>query len=509
MNMIKTLTIQLSSRSYDIRIGSGLLATAGLACKEIGLSGRAAIITNTTVAPLYAPLLVSSLKNADFETYLIKIPDGEEYKTVDTLTTVYDQLLAAGIDRHDFIIALGGGVVGDLAGFAAATWLRGIPFVQMPTTLLAQVDSSVGGKTGVDHSSGKNLIGAFYQPALVLADLDTLQTLSKRHYCAGLAEVVKYGMVLDYNLFEKLETTVPQLLARNTALLAEVVGDCCTLKAKVVEQDEREAGIRAVLNYGHTLGHAFETLGNYRDLVHGEAVAIGMIFAAEIAYQNRFADAAARDRLIALLQALHLPLSPPDCASAELIAALCGDKKNHGGSISYICNRGIGSYEFLKLTPVELDKAFRDALPVIQENLSMELIELSLEDILQEEELSPPSATPKPVDTIKDTSSDPMLTPTFAELYYTQGFKRKALNIYKQLHELHPEDQRIASRYLELSKPSVADTVEPCAFQETSDAEEQAEHQLSPAEQAKIAVLESWLENISNMQSERQELIRE
>ncbi|CAH2032165.1 3-dehydroquinate synthase [Trichlorobacter ammonificans] len=354
---MRTVSIQLGSRSYDIRIGSALLSGTGAACSARGLAGRAAVISNPTVAPLYAGTVVASLAAAGFAPLLIEIPDGEEFKTAATLDDVYDRLIEAGVDRHDFIVALGGGVVGDLAGFAAATYLRGIPFVQIPTTLLAQVDSSVGGKTGIDHPRGKNLIGAFYQPSLVLADLDTLRTLSERHYRAGLAEVVKYGMVLDRGLFERLEAETELLLRRDTALLGEVVACCCRLKAWVVEQDEHESGLRAVLNYGHTLGHAFETLGGYRNLVHGEAVAIGMACAAEISRAAGFCTAGERDRLVGLLERLGLPVTPPKTATDLLTAALAGDKKNRAGTLSYICNRGIGGHAVLKITPADLAAA--------------------------------------------------------------------------------------------------------------------------------------------------------
>ena len=354
MNII---TIQLDSRKYDIRIGSSLLAGIGVACKETGLAGRAAIVTNPTVAPLYAGAVTTSLAAAGFSPVVIEIPDGEEYKTSATLELVYDRLLEAGLDRRSFIVALGGGVVGDLAGFAAATFLRGIPFVQVPTTLLAQVDSSVGGKTGIDHPRGKNLIGAFYQPQLVLADLDTLRTLSERHYRAGLAEVVKYGAVLDAVLFELLESAADRLLERDPELLGEVVACCCRIKAWVVEQDEREAGLRAVLNYGHTLGHAFETLGGYRDLVHGEAVAMGMACAADISSRFSFCTTEDRDRIVSLLQRLGLPVDPPEIDPTLLAAALSSDKKNRSGTLSYICNRGIGGHAVQEITPVELAAA--------------------------------------------------------------------------------------------------------------------------------------------------------
>lgn len=355
---MKTITIQLDSRTYDINIGSRLLSGIGSACKEAGLEGQAAVITNPTVASLYAEPVLSSLAAAGYAPFAVEMQDGEEYKTGATLDMVYDRLLEAGLDRRSFIVALGGGVVGDLAGFAAATYLRGIPFVQVPTTLLAQVDSSVGGKTGIDHPRGKNLIGAFYQPQLVLADLDTLNTLSERHYLAGLAEVVKYGAVLDGDFFSLLESGVDRLLKRDAELLGEVVASCCKIKAWVVEQDEREAGLRAVLNYGHTLGHAFETIGGYRDLVHGEAVAMGMALAADISFRNGFCSVQDRDRIVGLLQRLGLPVTAPSALPAEqLIAALSSDKKNRSGTLSYICNRGVGGHAVLRITPADLAEA--------------------------------------------------------------------------------------------------------------------------------------------------------
>jgi 3-dehydroquinate synthase len=355
--IVKTITIQLDSHSYDIAIGEGLLPGVGAACKAVGLGGTAAVITNPTVAPLYAVVVTGSLQEAGFSPVVIEIPDGEEYKTAATLQTVYDRLIEAGLDRRSFIVALGGGVVGDLAGFAAATFLRGIPFVQLPTTLLAQVDSSVGGKTGIDHPLGKNLIGAFYQPHLVLSDVSTLNTLSERHYRAGLAEVVKYGVVFDVDLFALLEAEVDGLLQRNPALLGRVVARCCEIKAWVVEQDEREAGLRAVLNYGHTLGHAFETLSGYRDLVHGEAVAIGMVQAALLSQREGYCSVQDVERISTLLQRLGLPTAAPDVDREDLISALAKDKKNRSGTLQYICNKGIGSYILHLFTPAQLAEA--------------------------------------------------------------------------------------------------------------------------------------------------------
>lgn len=354
---MRTVAIKLDSHAYDITIGEGLLASIGAACAEVRLKGVVAVVTNPTVAPLYAATVLSSLQTAGFAPVQIEIPDGEEYKTSATLNLVYDHLIAAGLDRHSFIVALGGGVVGDLAGFAAATFLRGIPFVQVPTTLLAQVDSSVGGKTGIDHPLGKNLIGAFYQPHLVLSDVATLQTLSDRHYRAGLAEVVKYGAVLDAELFALLEANVDALLLRETRVLEQVIARCCEIKAWVVEQDEKESGLRAVLNYGHTLGHAFETLSGYRDLVHGEAVAIGMVQAAQLSQREGYCSAQDVGRITTLLQRLGLPTTAPEVSPDDLVNALAKDKKNRSGTLQYICNRGIGCHAMHQFTPAQLAEA--------------------------------------------------------------------------------------------------------------------------------------------------------
>lgn len=351
---MELIRVQLGPQSYDIRIGSELLSTLGSACSGAGLSGRVALVTNPTVAALYAQAAERSLHEAGFETMRIEVPDGEAYKTARTLESIYDMLINGGFDRRCSIVALGGGVVGDMAGFAAATFLRGIPFVQVPTTLLAQVDSSVGGKTGIDHPLGKNLIGAFHQPSLVVADVATLQTLSEREYRAGLAEVVKYGVVLDREFFELLEQQAQLLLARDPQLLTQVVARCCRIKALVVEQDEKESGLRAVLNYGHTLGHAFETLAGYNGLVHGEAVAIGMALAAAISEREGLCSADERHRVVALLEKLGLPVIPPVQGVDELAQAIARDKKSRSGLVQYICNRGLGSHAVRMFTPAQL-----------------------------------------------------------------------------------------------------------------------------------------------------------
>jgi len=351
---MKVVTVNLCENSYDILIGSGLLPSLGQRCASCGLTGKAAVVTNPVVNALYGDTVRSSLGQAGFTVTTIEIPDGEEFKNSATLNSVYDALIDAGLDRKSFIVALGGGVVGDLAGFAAATFLRGIPFVQVPTTLLAQVDSSVGGKTAIDHPRGKNLIGAFYQPRLVLIDVETLSTLPKREYCAGLAEVVKYGIALDGLFFDFLEQNADPLLAMAGECLEAVIKRCCELKAQVVELDEKEAGLRESLNYGHTLGHALETVAGYRSLVHGEAVAIGMALAARICSLRGDCSEEDAARIRTLLGRFALSVTPPVVNSSQLLDALLKDKKNRHGSINFICNQGIGNYAVAQFSPEEL-----------------------------------------------------------------------------------------------------------------------------------------------------------
>jgi 3-dehydroquinate synthase len=351
---VTALTVNLGADSYDILIDGGLLPSLGRRCAEAGLTGTVAVITNPTVGALYGECVRRSLEDVGNRVFVIEIQDGEEFKNAATLNSVYDGLIEAGLDRNSFIVALGGGVVGDLAGFAAATYLRGIPFVQVPTTLLSQVDSSVGGKTAIDHPRGKNLIGAFYQPRLVLIDVETLTTLPRREFRAGLAEVVKYGVALDYTFFEYLEQNVDGIVAMEQELLVQVIYRSCQLKARVVELDERESGLRAVLNYGHTMGHALETLAGYRELVHGEAVAMGMVLAAHISKARGLCSDDETARIAALLGRFGLSLTPPVVDRSSLVEAITKDKKSRSGLISFICNRGIGSYAVEKLLPDQL-----------------------------------------------------------------------------------------------------------------------------------------------------------
>jgi len=351
---VSLLTVNLGSNSYDISIESGSLPSLGDLCAAVGLRGIAAVVTNPTVAALYGRTVTDFLAAAGFSVTQIEIPDGEEFKNSATLNGVYDALLAAGVDRGSFIVALGGGIVGDLAGYAAATWLRGIPFVQVPTTLLAQVDSSVGGKTGIDHPKGKNLIGAFHQPRLVLIDVTTLNTLDARQFRAGLAEVIKYGAAIDLTFFEYLENNVDAIMARGTDELINIIRRSCELKAQVVELDEKESGLRAILNYGHTLGHAFESISGYCGMIHGEAVAVGMALAAKISSRTGFCSTGDVERIVALLGRCALSVAVPKFERQKLLEAISADKKSKEGSITFICNQGIGRYAMAKYTPEEL-----------------------------------------------------------------------------------------------------------------------------------------------------------
>jgi 3-dehydroquinate synthase len=345
----ETIRVALDERSYDIALGAGNLGSLGALCRELELSGTAAVVTNVTVAPLYFDQVRASLETAGYRVLQVSLPDGEGYKNSATLNLIYDALVDGSLDRGSFIVALGGGVIGDMAGFAAASYLRGIPFVQVPTTLLSQVDSSVGGKTGINHPRGKNLIGAFYQPRAVLIDVDTLETLPEREFISGLGEIVKYGVVLDGDFFGFLELNAERLLARDKDALIHAVGRSCATKARVVEWDEREGGLRAVLNYGHTLGHAVETLTGYTRYLHGEAVAIGMVQAARVSQELGFCCAADRARVESLLARFGLPAELPAFSAAQYVEALSHDKKVRNSGLLFICNQGIGAYRMERI----------------------------------------------------------------------------------------------------------------------------------------------------------------
>jgi 3-dehydroquinate synthase len=350
--MLSSITVGLGERSYSILFGHEILAGIGAICRDLELGNSVAVVTNPTIGALYFGQVRDSLARAGFAVHRIDIPDGEEFKNIETLKGIYGRLIEAGLDRGSFMLALGGGVVGDTAGFAAATYLRGIPFVQVPTTLLAQVDSSVGGKTGINHEKGKNLIGAFYQPVSVLVDVATLDTLPRREYLSGMAEVVKYGVTLDGDLFDCIAGNASRLLARDSECLLKVIQRCCELKASIVAQDERETGLRAVLNYGHTFGHAVETLTGYTVFTHGEAVAIGMVQAAKISEHLGYSDPTATERIIVLLENLGLPTSLPLFSAIAYEEALLRDKKVRDRGLSFVFNKGIGDYRIDRVTDI-------------------------------------------------------------------------------------------------------------------------------------------------------------
>ncbi|HWT73007.1 MAG TPA: bifunctional shikimate kinase/3-dehydroquinate synthase AroKB [Oxalicibacterium sp.] len=334
------LQVDLGERSYPITIGQSLLSDPAVAAAHIGQ--RAAIVTNTVVAPLYLEQLKRTLTTAGKQVIDIVLPDGEEEKNWASLMKVFDVLLAEKCDRKTTLIALGGGVIGDLTGYAAASYMRGVPFVQVPTTLLSQVDSSVGGKTGINHPLGKNMIGAFYQPQAVIADTTTLNTLPPRELSAGLSEVIKHGAIIDAAFFDWIEANVDKLVQRDPAALAYAIQRSCEIKADVVRQDEREGGLRAILNFGHTFGHAIEAGMGYGVWLHGEAVGCGMVMAADLSHRLGFIDAQTSTRIAALVKAAGLPTVAPDLGVDRWLELMQVDKKNEGGQIKFILLKPLG-----------------------------------------------------------------------------------------------------------------------------------------------------------------------
>jgi len=361
---VRIVKVPLGSRSYDIKIGTGLLARVGRDCARLALSRRCVIISDRNVAPRYGQAAQEALTKEGFAAALVTIPAGETAKSLRTLKACYDQLAAQRLERKSFIVALGGGVVGDLAGFVAATYLRGLAFVQVPTTLLAQVDSSVGGKVGLHLKAGKNLVGAFHQPRLVLCDLATLASLPMREYRSGLAEVIKYGIIYDAGLFRRLERDLPRLLRRDERTLAAVIARCCEIKADVVRQDETESGLRAILNFGHTVGHALEAISHYGKYLHGEAIAIGQVAAAKLSAQVLGLPAEEVERIERIFQRAGLPtqmkLNAPQ--RQKILTATSLDKKVSGGEIKFVLARRIGVVEFGHQVP----------LAVIEQTLSLQ-----------------------------------------------------------------------------------------------------------------------------------------
>lgn len=340
---MNTLRIELGDRGYDIRIGDGVLDKAGEyiagACK-----GRsAAIVTNPRIGELYAARVVKSLEDAGFSVEVISVPAGERYKTLHTVSAIYEKVLDQRLDRGSILIGLGGGIVGDMTGFAAATFMRGIDFVQIPTSLLAQVDASIGGKTGVNLSRGKNLVGAFHQPKIVLADTRVLDTLPRREFRAGLAEIIKHGIIRDVDYFDFLEHNLPAILRLDPAALAQTIKRSCEIKAAVVREDEREAGLRRILNFGHTAGHAVERLTKYRKYKHGEAVAIGMLAAVLVARELGTAESALVDRVSQVIRRAELPCAlPVEIEPQDIVTAMGFDKKVTHGRLHVVLANSIG-----------------------------------------------------------------------------------------------------------------------------------------------------------------------
>ena len=337
---MQTLQVDVGHARYPITIGPGVLADAELLASSV--PGRdVLVVTNSTVAPLYLQKLRASLGGRRVAECVL--PDGEQHKTLQTVGRVFDALIEARLNRDATVIALGGGVVGDIAGFAAASYQRGVGYVQVPTTLLAQVDSSVGGKTGVNHLGGKNLIGAFYQPLAVLADTDTLATLPERELRAGLAEVIKYGCVRDRQLFDWLELHITKLAGRDPGALAHAIGQSCAIKAAVVAQDERESNVRAILNFGHTFGHAIESATNYETYLHGEAVGLGMLMATDLSHRLGMIDRESKDRVRDVIGRAGLPVDAPRIGAARAFELMQMDKKVLAGTVRLVLLEKLGT----------------------------------------------------------------------------------------------------------------------------------------------------------------------
>jgi len=349
---MRKLNVALGERSYPILIGRGLLDRGDLIAERLR-TPKVTIVTNDVVGPLYLQRLEAALARAGVAFTSIVLPDGEQFKTLETLNTVFDGLLSSHSDRSTSIVALGGGVIGDMAGFAAATYQRGVDFVQIPTTLLAQVDSSVGGKTAVNHPLGKNMIGAFHQPKLVLADTDSLSTLPDRELKAGLAEVIKYGLIRDAGFFDWLEKNMNGLLGRESDLLSEAIERSCDNKARIVAEDETERGVRALLNLGHTFGHAIEAGMGYGAWLHGEAVAAGMVMAARLSERLGYLPADECSRAIALIERAGLPVQGAALGAERYLALMAHDKKVEAGRLRLILMRAIGDAEIFSDVPVK------------------------------------------------------------------------------------------------------------------------------------------------------------
>ena len=353
---MRTVKVPLGRRTYSIVIGRRVADRLGRACFKLGFVPRCALVTDAKVAPFHAARMLSSLRKAGFEPVLVTVPSGEPAKCLEQVEACYRAFCRHRLERQSFVVALGGGVVGDLAGFAAATYLRGIPLVQLPTTLLAQVDSAVGGKTGVNLPDGKNLVGAFHQPRLVMSDLATLDTLPEREFRSGVAEIIKYGIIRDPGLIEQLEGDLDRLLAREEAALGAFVSRSCEIKADVVGQDETESGLRAILNFGHTIGHGLEAISGYGQYLHGEAIAVGQVAAARISSEVLGLPAADVERIRTLFNRAGLPtsvrLTTPQ--KKRLLATLQLDKKVSEGQVRFVLAEGIGRVRWGQRVPEKL-----------------------------------------------------------------------------------------------------------------------------------------------------------
>ena len=351
--MMKTLEVDLGNRSYPIYIGTDLIDQPNLfgACEK---ATSIYIVTNTTVAPLYAKRLTKTLDTFGKSVRTITLPDGESYKDWKNLQLIFDDLLKFGADRQTMLIALGGGVIGDMTGFAAASFMRGIRFIQVPTTLLAQVDSSVGGKTGINHPLGKNMIGAFHQPVAVVADLNTLKTLPPRELSAGLAEVVKHGAIADSEFLDWIEANASALLDCDTTAMGHAVLRSCEIKSAVVSADEREGGIRATLNFGHTFGHAIEAGMGYGEWLHGEAVGCGMVLGADLSCRLKHISKTELERLTKIIKSMNLPVIPPKFSVARYMELMQVDKKTEGGQIRYVLLERIGKAQIKSVADAQV-----------------------------------------------------------------------------------------------------------------------------------------------------------
>jgi 3-dehydroquinate synthase len=351
---VEKITVELGERSYDIFIGEGNLEEIGSRLSVFGFSGKIGLISNPTVYEFYGETVSKSLRDAGFDLAEVLIPDGEEYKSLASVEEIYTSLLKAKLDRKSALVALGGGVIGDITGFAASTYMRGIDFIQIPTTLLAQVDSSVGGKTGVNHPLGKNMIGSFWQPRLVWIDTLTLNTLPRREFLSGLGEVIKYGVIWDWELFSYLGANRNKILELDAEALMHIIRRSCEIKAEIVSKDERESGLRAILNYGHTIGHAVETLTGYKQYLHGEAVAIGMCLEAELSFRLGFTGSNEPAMLKNLIDSFGLPSEMPSgIQSGDLLSSMQIDKKTVGGKMHFILPEKIGRVKVFSGTEPE------------------------------------------------------------------------------------------------------------------------------------------------------------